>query len=125
MPTTAQDRRLAELTRDHSAVAMIDLGGPVALVARDPAGAIALVEVVTPDGEVGDPDAAQDLLAQARAIAALDLKRTTDALIGLLAVRSARGDDVNLTRVAAAAGIARQTLYNRVPAQPIAEPASA
>lgn len=113
MPTTNQDQRIHALMGDYDAVATTPLNGYVSVIARRADGRIARAEVLATDGQPLEFDAAVRRLGEARQNALALAERATEDLITHLALVESPGE-LNMTQIARDAGIARQTLYNRL-----------
>lgn len=121
-PARGQDRRFRQLANVHAAVAATVLpDGTLSLLARNEAGAIAAAEVLQRDGRPLSLTEAIRHLGAARQQAQRLVDQATDHLVALtaLAVREL-DDELNLSAIARDAGMARQTLYNRLEAVELA-----
>lgn len=113
MPLTdAQTVIYRSLMGEHAAVAAFDLGADAVLVARNAAGDVERILVLTHGGVELDPDDALQRLIAARALAQQQETQATEHLRALLVDLRRRDVEVNLKRLARETGIARSTVYS-------------
>jgi transcriptional regulator of acetoin/glycerol metabolism len=119
----SQQLRFTALANDHAAVSVVHLPEGLGLLARDEDGAVVVVEVLDGDGRTVRIDEALRITGAARQQAARTLEQSTDLAIALVAL----DEDTprNLAETARELGMSRTTLYARLDALQIAEPANA